>query len=107
MEAMEITFEDVYKISAAIIGPLVAAVVYMYLVNRRDSKKSSVEIRELYKTFIQEQKENLRNVTSVITDNKNAVEKLSEAVSKNTEAISHNSRIVDKLFDKITDATKR
>lgn len=107
MEAMEITFEDVYKISAAIIGPLVAAVVYMYLVNRRDSKKSSVEIRELYKTFIQEQKDNLRNVTSVITDNKNAVERLSDAVSKNTEAISHNSRVVDKLFDKISNATKR
>lgn len=104
---MEITFNDVYKISAAIIGPLVTAVVYMFLVNRRDNKRSSVEVKDLYKSFIQEQRETLKTVTSVVSDNRNALEKLSDMVDKNTEAIAQNTRITDKLFDKIDGATKR
>lgn len=99
MEAMEITFADVYKISMAIISPLVAAIVYMYLTKRRDDKRNSIEMKDLYRTMIAEQKENIRSLTEISRDSKNALE-------NNTRATENSIKMMDKLFDRITSATK-
>lgn len=106
MEIMEITFDQIITIVTSIITTLVTAVVAVYLISRRDNKKHSMETKELYKVFINDQKENIRSLTEIARDSKNALENNTRATESNTKATEKNTLMVDRLFDKINNATK-
>lgn len=94
METMEVNIWDVIKIAGSLLTTVTGALIYLYMVHRRDYKRNSIQVSDLYKQYLEEQKQNVEKMTKVVSDNRYAVERLNDSVAQNT-------RMVDKLFEKI------
>lgn len=82
-----LTAIQVTGLAASICGVLVGALALLFLKYERQGRRHNVEVKDLYKQFIDEKTDTIKKLTDMANDSKNAIAHLDQTLDTNNDLV--------------------